>query len=275
MVLPILKGLIVQESPPLMELSPRSRSGAIESQRATASGTAAMQAAFPTARFRPLGDLLLSSVGWSTSRRAGADPAEALQQAHRRGVARIDLVLITHSHADHLVLETLLQLRHRIDTIVVPRSGWSVLDPSLALLLRRMGFASVREVDAFESIAVKGGEVLSAPFLGEHADLAIRAKSTYLVRLGTHAFFFGADANNLEPTVYERAQNSMGNIDVRWTMAVASVKPCVPIAAVGDCTRAGGKVRCASSAHHVIRAAGSCQNHRAADSRRPNATPAC
>ena len=36
---------------------------------------------------------------------------------------RIDYVLITHAHNDHLRPETLLRLRHRIGTIVVPRAG--------------------------------------------------------------------------------------------------------------------------------------------------------
>ena len=37
--------------------------------------------------------------------------------------ARIDYVVITHGHQDHVVLETLLQLKERVGTVVVPRSG--------------------------------------------------------------------------------------------------------------------------------------------------------
>lgn len=35
----------------------------------------------------------------------------------------IDLAVITHGHQDHIVLETLLQLRPRLDAVVVPRSS--------------------------------------------------------------------------------------------------------------------------------------------------------
>jgi L-ascorbate metabolism protein UlaG (beta-lactamase superfamily) len=35
----------------------------------------------------------------------------------------IDYVLITHNHQDHVPFETLLQIRHKVRNIVVPRSG--------------------------------------------------------------------------------------------------------------------------------------------------------
>src|SRR4029079_11641203 len=36
---------------------------------------------------------------------------------------RIDFALVTHNHQDHYALEALLRLRHRIGTLVVPRSN--------------------------------------------------------------------------------------------------------------------------------------------------------
>jgi hypothetical protein len=97
----------------------------------------------------------------------------------------IDYVLITHSHSDHILLEPLLQLRHKIRNIVVPRSGGGSLeDPSLKLLLENVGFDNVIEIDEMQSVPVAGGEILGLPFLGEHADLNIRSKMAYLVRLG-------------------------------------------------------------------------------------------
>ncbi|MDE9553861.1 MBL fold metallo-hydrolase, partial [Xenorhabdus bovienii] len=49
---------------------------------------------------------------------------------------KIDYVVLTHNHQDHVMFETLLQLRHKIETIVVPRSsGGDLQDPSLRLTL--------------------------------------------------------------------------------------------------------------------------------------------
>ena len=47
----------------------------------------------------------------------------------------IDYVLITHGHPDHVLFETLSQLRHKIRTILVPRNGDGLAGPSLKLLL--------------------------------------------------------------------------------------------------------------------------------------------
>ena len=43
----------------------------------------------------------------------------------------IDFVLITHNHQDHILFETLLQLRHRIRTVVVPRNSGGSLQGSV------------------------------------------------------------------------------------------------------------------------------------------------
>ena len=76
------------------------------------------------------------------------------------------------------MLETLLQLRGRVGAVVVPRSSrGNLCDPSLALCLKRAGLP-VMEVNDFGEVEFPGGKVVATPFLGEHADLDIRAKST-------------------------------------------------------------------------------------------------
>ncbi len=50
-----------------------------------------------------------------------ADSTATGRYTYRDLPDHIDLALITHGHQDHVVLETLLQLRGRVDAVVVPR----------------------------------------------------------------------------------------------------------------------------------------------------------
>lgn len=131
---------------------------------------------------------------------------------------RVELCLITHGHPDHFNPETLLRLRWRLGTIVVPRcSGGSIQDPSLALACRELGFDDVREVDALDELAVDGGRVTVAPFLGEHGDLDIRAKATYLVSLGGVTVYVAADSAGHESRLYRNlAEVHGGTVDAAF-----------------------------------------------------------
>jgi L-ascorbate metabolism protein UlaG (beta-lactamase superfamily) len=58
------------------------------------------------------------------------------------------------------------------------------------------------------------GRITGLPFFGEHADLAIRTKSAFLVDLHGHRLMFAADSCNIEPKLYEYTQKITGNVDV-------------------------------------------------------------
>lgn len=127
---------------------------------------------------------------------------------------QIDYVFITHNHHDHIVTETLLQLRLKIKNIVVPRnSGGSLQDPSMKLILKEMGFERVFEMDYLDRLPVPGGEIICLPFYGEHCDLDIRSKATYLVKLEHQALLMAADSSSIDPEVYRNVHKLVGDID--------------------------------------------------------------
>lgn len=111
--------------------------------------------------------------------------------------------------------ETLLQLRHKIKEIIVPKNGGGGLaDPSLKLALRYTGFKNVRELDEMETLEVAGGSITGLPFLGEHADLDIRTKLAYVVELRGRRIMCAADSNNIDPVMYRHIHESVGDVDV-------------------------------------------------------------
>lgn len=127
----------------------------------------------------------------------------------------IDYVLITHNHQDHILFETMLQLRHKIKHIVVPRNGaGSLQDPSLKLMFNKLGFDNVIELDEMESVEMSGCKLTGLPFLGEHADLNIRTKLCHHVQLENLSILFVADSCNLEPKIYEHIHRVIGDIDL-------------------------------------------------------------
>jgi L-ascorbate metabolism protein UlaG (beta-lactamase superfamily) len=129
----------------------------------------------------------------------------------------IDYVLITHAHQDHVMLEMLLQLRHKIKNIVVPKnSGGNLADPSLKMIFKQLGFRNVLEIDEMEAVEFEGGTITGLPFFGEHSDLNIRSKTAFLVQLAGHSIVCAADSNNLEPMLYEHIQQAIGDIDVMF-----------------------------------------------------------
>lgn len=127
----------------------------------------------------------------------------------------IDYVLITHNHQDHIMIETLLQIRHKVKNVIVPRNGsGSLQDPSLKLTLERIGFRNVIDLAEMSELHWRGGSLMAIPFFGEHADLEICTKTAYLLRAAGHSLLFAADSCNVEPKLYDHVHREAGDVDV-------------------------------------------------------------
>lgn len=127
----------------------------------------------------------------------------------------IDYVIITHNHQDHVLFETLLQIRHKAKNIIVPSNSGGVLqDPSMKLILQNIGCQNVIELDDMESLRLEEDVSITAlPFLGEHSDLNIRSKAAYVLRIGKRSLMFAADSCNIEPRLYEHVHDEIGDVD--------------------------------------------------------------
>lgn len=127
----------------------------------------------------------------------------------------IDYVLITHNHQDHILLETLLPLRHKIRNLIIPRScNGTLQDPSLKLVFKNLGFQNVIELDEMESITFHDAVITGIPFIGEHSDLNIQTKLCYHVEVEDFTMCFVADSCNVETKLYEHVVKSIPNIDI-------------------------------------------------------------
>ena len=81
-------------------------------------------------------------------------------------------------------------------------------------MLQNVGFRRVREIDELEAIEVEGGAITGLPFLGEHADLNIRTKIAYAIKLEGNSIVCAADSNNIEPQLYAHLHDVIGEVDV-------------------------------------------------------------
>jgi len=127
----------------------------------------------------------------------------------------IDYALITHNHQDHVMLETLLQIRHKIRHLIAPQGQkGSLIDPSLKLALQQIGFHQVQTLDELDTLPLPDGEIVSLPVLGEHGDLNIATKTAYWIQLKGRTILCAADSNNLDPHLYQHLHHLLGELDV-------------------------------------------------------------
>ncbi|MGV9316437.1 MBL fold metallo-hydrolase [Streptomyces sp. NPDC003691] len=125
----------------------------------------------------------------------------------------IDLVLVTHGHHHRIVLETLLRLRGRIGTVVVPRSSrGDPGGPGTGPFLGRLGFPVVEAGDHGE-FRFPGGRVVTVPVPDPSGEPAAGGRSAYWVEFAGRSVFIGTDARGTDPEPYRRVRRRLGPVD--------------------------------------------------------------
>jgi hypothetical protein len=110
-----------------------------------------------------------------------------------------------------------VQLRHRVRRVVVPRNvGGNIADPSMKLILQRLGYTNIDVVDAFDTVTFDEGEIVSLPFSGEHADLNIHSKQTIFINIKGKRFFFLVDSDAIDPGLYKAVIEIVGRPDAMF-----------------------------------------------------------
>jgi L-ascorbate metabolism protein UlaG (beta-lactamase superfamily) len=123
--------------------------------------------------------------GFAHIRRHAAPPAADVTE-------RIDAVLLSHLHLDHLHLASLRRFARDV-RLVVPRGAGS--------FLKRQGFARAQELARGESLNVEGVEVVATPAVhDDHRWPLIRPRAApigYVVR-GSRSVYFAGDTDLFE-----------------------------------------------------------------------------
>lgn len=128
---------------------------------------------------------------------------------------QIDYVLITHGHHDHILLETMLQIRHKVKKIIVGKNiNGALQDPSIKLLYSNLGFKNIIELTELEQVVENGVTITGVPFIGEHHDLHIASKLCYHIRLGDYSILSVADSCNQSPEIYKHVHEIIGDVDI-------------------------------------------------------------
>jgi L-ascorbate metabolism protein UlaG (beta-lactamase superfamily) len=131
---------------------------------------------------------------WHLRRHGARPPPESTE--------RIDAVLVSHLHLDHLDAASMRRLRRDVCVIAPAGAG---------AMMRRLGFARTTELRAGERAEVGGAAVLAVPAVhdGRRHPLAPRADAIGFVVDGGHRVYFAGDTD-----VFDGMSSLDGRVDV-------------------------------------------------------------
>lgn len=153
---------------------------------------------------------------------------------------RIDIVLLSHNHYDHLDAPTVRELARR-----QPNTAWCV-PLGLGKLLSRLGVRRVEEFDWWDSRALDAARVTATPAQHFSARGVHDRNATlwcgFSVRVGERAVFFAGDTahhpefaaigSRLGP--FDLLLLPVGAYQPRWFMRVVHMDPAEALAAYGE-----------------------------------------
>ena len=182
----------------------------------------------------PIWSLRASPFQWLGPKRV-REPGISIDE-----LPRIDVILISHNHYDHLDVDTLRSLQQKFSPVVLVAAG----DREL---VRSIGFADVHEFDWWESFEVRPGcKVTFAPTQHFSArGLRDRQKSlwgSYLIQQGDRRVYFGGDSGY--STHFADIRRRLGPPDIallgigayepRWFMRPMHMNPAEAVQAHQD-----------------------------------------
>jgi L-ascorbate metabolism protein UlaG (beta-lactamase superfamily) len=130
---------------------------------------------------------------------------------------RIDVVFISHGHQDHFLPEALMQLRHRVGTVLIPPCNQGELaDPPLKRILTGLGYKSIVVLDPLESYALPDGVLTALPFSGEHCDLDVHSKQCAVLEVRGKKICLFVDSDAIDIETYKRLAPRLDNPDIMF-----------------------------------------------------------
>ena len=176
----------------------------------------------------------IGSFGWLGSARV-RKPGVAFDD-----LPRIDLILISHNHYDHLDLDTLKRLSHKFSsTVLVPIGDKDLVESA--------GFTDVRELDWWESTEIGPGLKITFTPTQHFSrrgffDLQKSLWGSYLIQGGGQSVYLGGDTGYSIhfAEIKERlgapdiALLGIGSYEPRWFMQPIHMNPAEAVKAQND-----------------------------------------